>query len=360
MGGHIWQLVDSSTIGGIERHIELLADALIENGHRCEVVLLERHGDSPWLQQLDAAHVPFRHLNGGIAALTAAIRDQRPAMIHTHGYKAGILGRLAANWCGVPVVSTWHAGERGPGKLRLYQALDAWTGCLALERISVAQTIADRLPWSSTVIPNFVRVPEPAAIATGGQIAFIGRLSHEKGPDLFCETARRVGAGSWNVYGDGPLRTELEDRYRGDVNFHGLVTDLRGVWRTISLTVISSRAEGLPLVALESLAHGIPVIAARVGALDQVVIPGETGFLFDAGDTAAAAGCVEQWLAFDAGKKAAMAAACRNKILAGYSAASRLPAILDIYCAAGLAGRSTTASVQSSAGTPRAAISREI
>jgi glycosyltransferase involved in cell wall biosynthesis len=358
MGGHIWQLVDSSTIGGIERHIELLADGLIGMGHRCEVVLLERHGDSPWLQQLDAAGIPHRYLNGGMRGLVAALREQQPAVIHTHGYKAGILGRLAAKWYGVPVISTWHAGERGPGRLRLYQAVDAWTGCLAFERISVAQTIADRLPWSSQVIANFVRVPD--ATATGDQIAFIGRLSQEKGPDLFCEIARRVGAGSWNVYGDGPLRGELEDRYREHVSFHGLVTDLRDVWRTIALTVISSRAEGLPLVALESLAHGIPVIAARVGALDQVVIPGETGFLFDAGDTRAAASCIEQWLAFDAGKKAAMAAACRDKILSGYSTASRLPAILDIYHAAGLAGRSTTARVQSSDGAPRAAISREI
>jgi glycosyltransferase involved in cell wall biosynthesis len=357
---HIWQLVDSSSIGGIERHIELLADALIEKGYSCEVVLLERHGNSPWLQQLDAGHIPYRHLKGSIRGLAAALRDQRPAVIHTHGYKAGILGRLAARWCGVPVISTWHAGERGPGKLQVYQAIDAWTGCLAFERISVAQTIADRLPWPSHVIANFVRVPESDAMAAGSRIAFLGRLSHEKGPDLFCEIAQRVAVGTWDVYGDGPLRGELEERYSEHVNFHGLVTDLGEAWRTISLTVISSRAEGLPLVALESLAHGIPVIAARVGALDQVIIPGETGFLFDAGDTAMAAKYVEQWLALDSEKKAAMAAACRNKIRAGYSAASRLPAILDIYHAAGLTGRSTMARVQSSDGTPRAAISREI
>jgi|SRR5450756_282661 len=359
MGGHIWQLVDSSTIGGIERHIELLAEALIEKGHSCEVVLFERHGDNPWLDQLDAANIPHCYLDGGIRGLVAALRNQRPALIHTHGYKAGILGRIAARWFGVPVISTWHAGERGPGKVGLYQAIDAWTGCLAFERISVAQTIADRLPWRSQVIANFVRVPVHDAMATGSQIAFIGRLSDEKGPDIFCEIAHRVGVGTWDVYGDGPLRGELEDRYREHVHFHGLVIDLREVWRTISLTVISSRAEGLPLVALESLAHGIPVIAARVGALDQVIIPGETGFLFDVGDIATAANHVEQWLAFDAGKKAAMAAACRDKIRADYSAASRLPDILNIYHAAGLADRSTMAMVQSSDGAPREAISRE-
>ena len=146
----------------------------------------------------------------------------------------------------------------------------------------------------------------------------------------------------------------------GGVHFHGLVTDLRAVWPTISITVISSRAEGLPLVALESLAHGIPVVAARVGALDQVVVPDETGFLFEAGDTATAAKHIEQWLAFDPERKAAMAAACRNKIRASYSVANRLPDVLNIYHAAGLAGRSTIAKVQSSDGTPRAAISREI
>jgi glycosyltransferase involved in cell wall biosynthesis len=324
MGGHIWQLVDSSMIGGIERHIELLADALIERDYSCEVVLLDRHGDNPWLHQLDAARIPHRYLGGGIRGLIDALGDERPGVIHTHGYKAGILGRLAARWCRVPVISTWHAGETGSGRLRLYQAIDAWTGCLAFERISVAQTIADRLPWPSHMIANFVRMPAPDVTARGGRIAFIGRLSHEKGPDLFCEIARRVAAGAWDVYGDGPMRGELEGQYRDHVRFHGLVTDLREAWPTISVTVISSRAEGLPLVALESLAHGIPVIAARVGALDQVIIPGETGFLFDVGDIATAAKYIEQYLAFDAEKKAGMATACRNKIQASYSAASHL------------------------------------
>ena len=48
----IWILVDSSTVGGIERHIATLADALRRVPLSTEIVLLAAHGDNPWLQQL--------------------------------------------------------------------------------------------------------------------------------------------------------------------------------------------------------------------------------------------------------------------------------------------------------------------
>jgi glycosyltransferase involved in cell wall biosynthesis len=334
--GSIWQLIDSSSVGGIERHVELLADAINATGADCEVVLLADHGDNPWLSQLDDARVPYRILERGFFGLCKSIRDHRPALLHTHGYKAGILGRLAARLCGCPVVSTYHAGEQGKGRMRVYQSIDALTGCLAHGRISVATSIADKLPFATTVVPNFTRLPAHHERSGEGTIAFIGRLSPEKGPDLFCEIARRVGPRfRCAIYGDGSMRTELEKAFGDLVSFAGMVTDLSDAWPDIALVIIPSRAEGLPLVALEALAHGVPVIAADVGALSTVVRDDETGWLFPSGDVGKAADLVANWAQCDLVEKERIAHSCRDLIERDFSAAARLPDILGVYASCG-------------------------
>ena len=49
---------------------------------------------------------------------------------------------------------------------------------------------------------------------------------------------------------------------------------------------LSSRTEGLPLVIVEAMASGLPVVSTRVGGIDEVVQPGRTGLLLEAGDEA--------------------------------------------------------------------------
>ena len=50
----IWQFIDSSGVGGAERHVETLAASLAGRGLVVRVVLLDDHGANPWLQQLAA------------------------------------------------------------------------------------------------------------------------------------------------------------------------------------------------------------------------------------------------------------------------------------------------------------------
>ncbi len=117
------------------------------------------------------------------------------------------------------------------------------------------------------------------------RVGFVGRLSEEKRPDLFCALARRSPPGvEWHVYGNGPMGARLELEYGDTVRFHGTVTDLEPAWSTLGLLVMPSRFEGLPLAALEALTAGIPVLASRVGDLSSVVVDGQTGWLFESGD----------------------------------------------------------------------------
>jgi glycosyltransferase involved in cell wall biosynthesis len=348
-GTVIWQLVDSRSLGGIERHVGILAAALRAHGLPTEVVRYADYGDNPWLRQLAADAVPTRALDGTPRALLAALREARPALLHTHGYKAGILGRLSARLAGIPCVSTFHAGERGPFPLWAYQLLDGWSSFLA-RRIAVSQSIASELPFAATVIANFVAVPPEPRRAPPRRVAFVGRLSAEKGPDLFCAVARRLGATfAYDCYGEGPMAGPLAAEYGDLVRFHGFVEPDR-IWPQVGLLLMPSRAEGLPMAALEAMAAGVPVAASRVGGLPDLIDPGATGWLFDAADVRAAAGAVTAWGNLDDAQRLQLARACHACVAEQFGIARHLPKVLAVYAAAGFSApvRSTTTNVQSS------------
>jgi glycosyltransferase involved in cell wall biosynthesis len=333
-------LVDSSGIGGIERHVAVLCAGLRRRGYDARVLLFADHGPNAWLGQLGDEGVPYDVNRGGAAGLFRRLRAERVRLLHTHGYKAGVLGRLVARTLGVPVVSTFHAGESGRFPVNVYQFGDEWTSLLAT-RISVSPAIAKRLPFSSRVVSNFVATPlSPPEGALPPAIGFVGRLSHEKGPDLFCRAASMSPPDlRWLVFGDGPMREDLQGRYEGCVEFRGMVADMAQAWPQIGLLLMPSRAEGLPMAALEAQAAGIPVASARVGALPDVIRDGENGWLFDVGDLDAVAGVVRRWSRDRQEKGAAWRLAAWGVARDRFGVEAGLDRTLEAYRAAGLTAR---------------------
>lgn len=326
----IWLLLDSSGIGGIETHVTALADAFLARGWCVEIVLLSDHGEHPLQKQWDNSGLRVRTLSGGIVELVRAIRNTRPSLVHTHGYKAGILGRLAANFLRIPIVSTFHAGEPGTGKVRLYNQLDKLTAGLA-KCIAVSEPIARLLPSSAHTIPNFVNLPVSTVLSEGSRVAFVGRLSYEKGPDTFLKVATSLPEAGFVVFGDGPFRSELENSIPPNCTFQGCVPNMSPHWHDIGLLCISSRHEGLPLVALEAMANGIPVAAFGLGALPDVIDHGENGWIASPGDLQSLIEHVESWIKLTALERSRMSLAARQTIEDRYSEDAILPSILDVY-----------------------------
>lgn len=190
-------------------------------------------------------------------------RQPASVLIHTHGYKAGVLGRLTAWFTGKSVVSTFHSGDDGEGVLKFYSWLDRTTARFA-KCIAVSEPIARKLPVPSTVISNFVPMPATPASVTGNRIAFVGRLAG-KGAGGILPAGRLLPGGAFHLYGDGPMKSALLQQYGDRVQLHGF-KNMANEWHNIDLLCITSRFEGLPLVALEAMAHGIPVCTFAVGA----------------------------------------------------------------------------------------------
>lgn len=131
------------------------------------------------------------------------------------------------------------------------------------------------------------RKPEEAP---PGPFVFVGRLSPEKGADLFCEAATRLGAPSV-VVGDGPMMAELKATYPADraphLTFAGWAEPdaARAAMRQARALVFPSILyEGQPLTVYEALALGTPVVVSDVCAGREAVVPGENGFLFRSQD----------------------------------------------------------------------------
>lgn len=329
----IWLALDSRGAGGIESHVAQLAQALQAEGRAVRIVLLADYGGHPLQAQAAAAGIPLECLDGSPLALWQALRRARPALLHTHGYKAGILGRLAATLLRLPVVSTFHAGEPGRGRLRLYQWLDEHSAGLGISA-AVSAPIAARLGGRAALLDNFVCLP-PARIHAPLSLAFVGRLSHEKGPDQFLAIARELPQLTCLVFGDGPLRAELQAQAGSNVRFMGMVNNMQDYWPQIGLLCMPSRHEGMPMAALEAMAHGVPVAAFAVGGLPLLASEPAGGMLCAPGDIAALAAAIAAWQQLSTAQRRARGNAARQWVAERFSPEAVLPSILRLYAQAG-------------------------
>ncbi|MGB7323927.1 MAG: glycosyltransferase family 4 protein [Rubripirellula sp.] len=132
--------------------------------------------------------------------------------------------------------------------------------------------------------------PPPAA----PRLLFIGRLDEQKGTHLLVEAAKLLHEDGVDfqltMVGDGPMRGELETMIRtyglGDcVRLAGWQNDdeVRESLQDSRALVLSSFAEGLPVVIMESLAMGRPVISTNIAGVGELVQPGVCGWLVPAG-----------------------------------------------------------------------------
>lgn len=124
---------------------------------------------------------------------------------------------------------------------------------------------------------------EPPAISPGSPLAFLGRLTREKGADLVAKAAREAGMPVLFV-GEGPAEAEIR-RLNPEATLLGwrpraeVDALLRGGIRAVAAP--SRWYETGPLTIYESLAAGVPVVAScRSGAAEKVV-HGETGYVVE-------------------------------------------------------------------------------
>lgn len=145
-------------------------------------------------------------------------------------------------------------------------------------------------PERIEIVPNFdgghVSV-EVSDSAPGRTVAFVGRLSPEKGIADFIAAARLLPSIPFAVAGDPSHIPDLVRAAPANVCFHGFLSGaaLDAFYQDIRMLVAPSRwFEGFPNTIGQAMACARPVIASRIGALPEIVEDNVTGLLFDPGN----------------------------------------------------------------------------
>jgi len=118
-------------------------------------------------------------------------------------------------------------------------------------------------------------------------VTYLGRLSQEKGPDLFVDIANEVlkfdPLIKFVLAGPGSMFDECYMKIKrlhleASIKMPGKVNGVEYLSYT-DLIVVPSRLDGRPLSIMESLSMGVPVIASRIGGIPEMVIDKKTGIL---------------------------------------------------------------------------------
>ena len=116
-------------------------------------------------------------------------------------------------------------------------------------------------------------------------IITVGRLHYQKGYDRLLEVYKEVkDYYTLTIIGDGEKRQELEeinDKYKLNVRFLGMVNEPYNYINKADLFVLSSRYEGYPTVVIESLLCQTPVLSTRVAGIDEQLTKDYYGFIVE-------------------------------------------------------------------------------
>jgi glycosyltransferase involved in cell wall biosynthesis len=110
-----------------------------------------------------------------------------------------------------------------------------------------------------------------------------------------------------------PSMTE-KVRFRGGVPYTEIVEE----YRKADIFVNASYSEGFCLPVVEATGYGLPVVAARAGGNAEMVVDGETGFVFEIGDEQALASAMLS-LVQDGSLREQMGKAGRQRVLEAFS-----------------------------------------
>lgn len=237
----------------------------------------------------------------GIARL---VRSWRPDIVHTHGYKATILGGTVGGLARVARLATYHAEAAHAVGLQLQVGLE--TPVLrSLQAIAAVSEPIEQELIARGVPPSRVRVIHngvvPVQVERDSEnshptIAVVGRLVREKNVQMVLEAATSLRT-RWPtlkviVAGEGPYRTELErmvgDRALGEhVSFLGFTPDIATVLAQADVFAMPSQTEGMPLALLEAMSARVPVVASAVGSIPMVARHDQEALLVERGDQVA-------------------------------------------------------------------------
>jgi glycosyltransferase involved in cell wall biosynthesis len=244
---------------------------------------------------------------------------EKPAIVHTHSSKAGILGRWAAKMAGVRcIIHTPHGhvfyGHFGSLTSRLFLLMEKLSALITDCMIALTEgekkdyiELLNLRPASIEIIHSGVDINrymktrikiKEKKISLGLNpkklvVGTVGWLLSIKGPMVLLKAMGRI----WQKHSDVELvyvgKGELEEELKTEsfrmgvsdsVTFLGWRNDVHEIMPVFDLFVLPSLNEGMGRVLVEAMASGKPVVGSNVGGIPDLIKNGHNGFLVEPGD----------------------------------------------------------------------------
>jgi glycosyltransferase involved in cell wall biosynthesis len=252
-------------------------------------------------------------------------------IVHTHGSKPGVLGRLAARICRTPVIiHTFHGhffhSYFSKSISRLIAAVERAIGKITTCAIALSASQKEELVNKYKVLPSSKIKIIPLGFAFNSDkdpqfyrenfrkkynlqhndigVGIVGRIVPVKNHSFFIKVVHQLlsrktaNPPAFFIIGDGDLRTRVEKELRlkkiayshnevtstERVVFTSWLTNLQEIMNGLDVIVLTSLNEGTPLSIIEAQFFGKPVVATNVGGVKDSLEDGLTGFLVEGND----------------------------------------------------------------------------
>lgn len=310
---------ESNVFGGAERYLKLLWRGLDRDQFEPTVAAPAScdwiSGDDK-VERIDLEPIAGKGDIAGWRRQRSILREVAPDIVHLNLSNPlhGQFTMLAAEIAGIPVrVATMHLPPRETTPTRRGRWLESLTVKKLGSVISVCQASGDRVqrhfgvPDSrADVVYNGIdleafdeaaRTPPEPPIASGAPVfGTFGRMTLQKGFDIFIDAAAKVleevAEARFVIAGDGPLREELVKQAsrvapEGHIVFTGAIREVAGFLTALDVLVLPSRYESFPFAVLEAMGASLPIIASNVDGVPEAIVDGHSGILVPSEDPAA-------------------------------------------------------------------------
>jgi glycosyltransferase involved in cell wall biosynthesis len=335
---HVLEVIGNAIVGGMETYVERLVENLPPE--RFAITALCPF-ESPFTERLRARDIevlvtpmpddpPWSSIQMTCAMVKAGAID----LLHAHLPNAHVLAGIAGRLTGKPVLATLHGHRIGVLDLEVHRNSGTHLSVVCRQSYFHALGLgvsAGQLSCNPNGVDTEAFQPRPRPVdglrATLGipaahrVVGFLGRLSPEKGPEVFLRAALLAQAKLPDTHfvfvGDGPLAPQLREavaRFRLEDRVHlaGMRRDVAATLNDMDVLVSSSHSEAMPLAVMEAMASGLPVVATRVGGIPDMIDQGESGWLVAPNDFEEIATRLQQILDTP-GELARMSAAARQR-----------------------------------------------
>jgi glycosyltransferase involved in cell wall biosynthesis len=273
----------------------------------------------------------------------------KPNLIHTHTFKAGLIGRISN--LGVPVVHTFHGHlftdpEFKGIKGSIIRLIEKFLAKRSAALVTVGKGVAEdlikkgvgkRSQYQSIapgVLPLVVTDRNQAfknlKLIDNGRftVAWIARMTGVKNPQRALEIAQQMPEVQFLIAGGGDLLDSIKAKAGSNVYVVGW-QEACDVFGACDLVLSTSENEGMPVALIEAQLAGLPVVATNVGAVAEVIDSGATGWVVGTNNAALVQAITKVVSSPDKGKAMGQAAAKRARNL--FSIEQMITAHVDLY-----------------------------